>query len=279
MSYLEKSTRYVGYDSRLDGRYRYFRPPEVMSSPWAPATWATSTACSTPTPSCVPQLQDWCRERHPKARADSDFVYRSTIRAKALDAVRGILPAASLSNLGIYGTGQAYEALRHAHAGVGPARGPGLRRAGADRAAQGHPLVPQPGRPARPGRRLGRVPPALPGGDWPTAAAEVLPGATPSPSPRSTLVDFDPEGEDKLLAALLYPHTDLPDAVVLDHVRKLSTDERVGLVRAAAASGAAAATGRAGPSSAPTTASTSAPTTAPSGTSSATASSPSSGRR
>ena len=42
---------------------------------------------------------------------DSDFVYHQAIKAKAFDALRGILPAASLSNLGIYATGQAYEAL------------------------------------------------------------------------------------------------------------------------------------------------------------------------
>ena len=38
-------------------------------------------------------------------------VYRAAIRAKALDTLRGLLPAATQSNVGIYGTGQAYEAL------------------------------------------------------------------------------------------------------------------------------------------------------------------------
>ena len=38
-------------------------------------------------------------------------MYRQSIRAKALDALRGLLPAASLSNVGIYGTGQSYEML------------------------------------------------------------------------------------------------------------------------------------------------------------------------
>ena len=38
-------------------------------------------------------------------------VYRSAIRAKALDTLRGLLPAATQSNVGIYGTGQAYETL------------------------------------------------------------------------------------------------------------------------------------------------------------------------
>ena len=56
-------------------------------------------------------MMDWARERYPKEPADSDFVYKQTIKAKACDAVRGVLPAATLSNVGIYGTGQAFEAL------------------------------------------------------------------------------------------------------------------------------------------------------------------------
>ena len=33
------------------------------------------------------------------------------MRASALDALRGLLPAATLSNVGIYGSGQSYEQL------------------------------------------------------------------------------------------------------------------------------------------------------------------------
>src|SRR3546814_6215749 len=58
-----------------------------------------------------PVMADFYREQFPKASTDSDFVCRQAIRAKAFDAVRGMLPAASLSNVGIYGTGQGYEAL------------------------------------------------------------------------------------------------------------------------------------------------------------------------
>ena len=56
-------------------------------------------------------MRDWFAARHPKAPGDSDGVYRAAIRAKALDTLRGLLPAATQSNVGIYGTGQAYEAL------------------------------------------------------------------------------------------------------------------------------------------------------------------------
>jgi hypothetical protein len=52
------------------------------------------------------------------------------------------------------------------------------------------------------------------------------------PRPPVTLVDFDPEAEDKLLAAMLYPYTELPEDQVLAKVRTLSADERVAVVRA-----------------------------------------------
>src|SRR5881409_2804390 len=32
MAYLEQSTRYIPYDARLGGRYRYYRPAEVLDS-------------------------------------------------------------------------------------------------------------------------------------------------------------------------------------------------------------------------------------------------------
>src|SRR6476659_3411225 len=33
MAYLEQSTRYIAYDARLGGRYRYYRPPDVLQPP------------------------------------------------------------------------------------------------------------------------------------------------------------------------------------------------------------------------------------------------------
>ena len=87
------------------------------------ATSPTWTRCSTPTPSCCRSSLDWARERYPKEPGDSDFVYKQTIKAKACDAVRGILPAATLSNVGIYGTGQALRGAAAAHARPPAARG------------------------------------------------------------------------------------------------------------------------------------------------------------
>src|SRR5206468_12754859 len=59
----------------------------------------------------IPGLEEHFRAKYPKSADDSDGVYRSVIRAKALDTLRGLLPAATTSNVGLFGTGQAFEAL------------------------------------------------------------------------------------------------------------------------------------------------------------------------
>ncbi len=111
MAYLEQSTRYIAYDTRLGGRYRYYRDPEVLGSNLGLRYIGDMDRLFDSYAELVPLMADFYRDQFPKDVADSDFVYRQAIRAKAFDAVRGVLPAASLSNVGIYGTGQGYEAL------------------------------------------------------------------------------------------------------------------------------------------------------------------------
>ena len=154
MSYLEQSTRYIPYNTRLQGRYRYCRPSEVCESPLGMRYVADLDGTVRHVRRAAREMMDWARERYPKEPADSDFVYKQTIKAKACDAVRGVLPAATISNVGIYGTGQGYEALllrMRAHP-LPEARL--LRPADARRAAQGDPVVPRAGRPPRSRRRV-----------------------------------------------------------------------------------------------------------------------------
>src|SRR5262245_59510710 len=112
MAYLEQSTRYIPYDAKLGGRFRYFRDTAVLADP--ELAWryiADMDSLFTTYSGMLPTLQEWARARYPKDPSDSHFVYKQTIRAKACDAARGILPAATLANVGIYGTGQAFESL------------------------------------------------------------------------------------------------------------------------------------------------------------------------
>ena len=111
MAYLEQSTRYVPYTDTPHGRWRYHVPAELEAARCATNTsgrWMRrSRSMRVDSDRCRPSSS----ARHPRGAGDSDAVYRSAIRAKALDTLRGLLPAATQSNVGLYGTGQAYEAL------------------------------------------------------------------------------------------------------------------------------------------------------------------------
>ncbi len=112
MSYLEQSTRYLGYDKRFaDGRYRYYRDHDLTNSKLGLRYVGDIDRMFDTYGELLPELIDFIGKKFPKTPADTDFVYRQAIRAKALDAVRGLLPASALSNLGIYASGQAYESL------------------------------------------------------------------------------------------------------------------------------------------------------------------------
>jgi thymidylate synthase ThyX len=105
-AYLEQSTRYIAYDHKLpSGRYRYYWD-ERLGAPYAEAMERIFELYS----EGLERLREWSAERYPR-REEPEPVWRRSINAKALDAMRGLLPAASLSHVGVYATGQAYEQL------------------------------------------------------------------------------------------------------------------------------------------------------------------------
>ena len=111
MAYLEQSTRYVPYTDRPNGRWKYHVPAELERSTLREAFVGTLDRAFSTYARWIPAMEAYFRAKHPKAPEDSDAVYRSVIRAKALDTLRGLLPAATTSNVGLFGTGQAFEAL------------------------------------------------------------------------------------------------------------------------------------------------------------------------
>ncbi|MGH3732921.1 MAG: FAD-dependent thymidylate synthase [Acidimicrobiales bacterium] len=112
MSYLEQSTRYLAYDRRLpNGLYRFYRDNDLLESRFGARYIGEMDRMFDTYRELLPVLTDWLTITYPKTPQDTDFVYRQAIRAKALDGLRGLLPASALSNLGIYASGQAYESL------------------------------------------------------------------------------------------------------------------------------------------------------------------------
>lgn len=231
MAYLEQSTRYVPYTDRPGGRWKYHVPAELDGSPLRDDYVGCLDRAFVTYAKWLEPLQAHFSARHPREDGVSAGVYKRTIRAKALDSLRGLLPAATLANVGIYGTGQAYEALllrmranpleeiRH-YADmmleelrrVIPAF---LRR------------VDLPERGGRWSRYIAETREATAG-----VADELLRGIEEQRQPEVVLSDFDPEGEVKVVAAALYAASSLPDAQLLQVARQMSVEQRARVLRA-----------------------------------------------
>src|SRR5438067_11899466 len=65
MAYLEQSTRYIPYDSRLQGRYRYLRPSHVCASPMGTRYIADLDSLFDTYIAALPAMMEWAREQHP----------------------------------------------------------------------------------------------------------------------------------------------------------------------------------------------------------------------
>jgi thymidylate synthase ThyX len=240
MAYLEQSTRYVPYDDRPGGRYRYHVPAELTAALRVRFV-ATVDHAFDVYRAWLPRLRAFYETRYPREPTESEPAYRMSIRAKALDTLRGLLPAATTSNVGIYGTGQAYEQLL-------------LRM-------RAHPLAEVRAYAELMLVELRKVIPAflrrvdLPdrGGAWSAYLADTQAatriaaeralaaskrGAPPSPpslpsdEAEVTLTDFDPDGEVKVVAAALYAVTDRPDRELFTIARALTPAQRAEVLRA-----------------------------------------------
>ena len=158
MAYLEQSTRYVPYTTRPGGQWKYHVPAELDRLRGSRHLFVRTLDHAFDTYArWIPAMEAHFRAKYPKSPEDSDGVYKSVIRAKALDTLRGLLPAATTSNVGLFGTGQAFEALllrMFAHP-LEEVRG--CARADAHRTAPGDSRVSRAHRSAGPWRPLDRL--------------------------------------------------------------------------------------------------------------------------
>ena len=231
MSYLEQSTRYIAYDERLGGRYRYYRDPDLLAGRFGTRYVGDMDRMFDSYSAVAEAVTQHVRATVVKQEGDSDFIYRQATRAKALDAVRGMLPASSLSNVGIYGSGQAFEALllrMRAH----PL--PEARVYADMMLTELRKVIPS---------FLRRVDVAERGGQWSkylaTNAAnmnslvdDIFGDSIASDVDEVTLVDFDPDGENKIVAAACYAYSHLSESQILAKVEKMSTEQKADILRA-----------------------------------------------
>jgi thymidylate synthase ThyX len=134
LSYLEKSSRYVAWNKKENGKYRFYRDPEIMKSRFADMYEESCNFSFDIYSKNIEPMINYIREKYPiekysfkdskdgkeklfsKLKNESDIksanmIYRGSTKAKALDIIRGLLPASTLTNVGITGNGRAFEYL------------------------------------------------------------------------------------------------------------------------------------------------------------------------
>jgi thymidylate synthase ThyX len=134
LSYLEKSSRYVAWNKKEKGKYRFYRDSEIMKSRFADMYEDTCNFSFDVYSKNIEPMINYVREKYPiekysfkdstdgkeklfsKLKNDIDvksanMIYKGSTKAKALDILRGLLPASTLTNVGITGNGRAFEYL------------------------------------------------------------------------------------------------------------------------------------------------------------------------
>jgi thymidylate synthase ThyX len=110
---LEKSTRYVYFDQKVHGEYLFYREPVLMTSAFRDLYVNTCNMLFDTYGKLLPPLMAMIEERTPRDESTSKVAYTAALRAKVLDCLRGLLPAGTLTNMGVYGNGRFFESLIH----------------------------------------------------------------------------------------------------------------------------------------------------------------------
>ncbi len=108
---LEKSTRYIYFDQKVDGEYLFYREPILMTSAYRDAYVETCNHLFETYSKLIPPLTELMEKKFPKDHEVSKVAYTAALRAKVLDCLRGLLPASALTNMGVYGNGRFFETL------------------------------------------------------------------------------------------------------------------------------------------------------------------------
>lgn len=110
---LEKSTRYIYFDQKVKGEYLFYKEPILMTSAFRDLYLETCNFLFDTYSRLIPKLTAVFEQKLPRDSAVSSAAYTAALRAKVLDCLRGLLPAGTLTNMGIFGNGRFYESLLH----------------------------------------------------------------------------------------------------------------------------------------------------------------------
>jgi len=240
---LEKSTRYVRFDQEdANGDYLFYREPKIMASRHRDEyVRVMNRLFDTYSRQMEPMLEnieqslpiEQLEVRDPttgkglsydEAKRDvrlkrwAETAYRATVRAHACDVLRSYLPAATLTNVGIFGVGQAFEYLLSKMYSHELSEAKDLATAMHGEINQ---LIPSFVKRAQMNDYLVSTSAAAK-----ALAAHMMPSAPTDASDSVALIDYDRNAEEKIVAAILYPHVRHPLQQLRQIVVRMSAEER-----------------------------------------------------
>jgi len=257
LAFLEKSSRYVPFDDKVNGQYRYYRDPTLGASPYAAQVTQHLDGLFDAYTALLPRMMQYLEETHPIADIEFEnaltgavekfaqiddaefqrsaaFAYKQAVRAQACDLLRCFLPLATLTNVGVWGNGRALEYLL-LHLLADPfAENRLLGRAGAHELANViGPFIKRAddarGKPLQAylqTRRATQIKLAR------AFLDQTAPPVVHNPSAKALLVRYDADAIDAVIGAILFSASALPKQTVAARVQTLSAAQKEEIVRA-----------------------------------------------
>ena len=240
---LEKSTRYVRFDQKdANGDYLFYREPKIMASRHRDEYLRVMNLLfDTYSRQMEPMLENIAQslpieqlevrdpttgkglsydeaKRDERLKRWAETAYRATVRAHACDVLRSYLPAATLTNLGMYGVGQAFEYLLSKMYSHELSEAKELATVMHNELNQ---LIPSFVKRAQMNDYLVST-----GALAKTLAAHAPQTALAATNESVMLIDYDRNAEEKIVAAIFYPHGRHPLQELRQIVARMTADDR-----------------------------------------------------
>ena len=232
---LEKSTRYVSFADKIkltSGKeeFRFYQEPTLLNSVHRDLYLKTCRNLFETYIRFTEPMRKHVRKQLPRDPEISKAAYERSLQARAYDIIRGLLPSATLTNMGVFGNGRFFETLitklrtepikelneigQFSYEELTKVIPSFVRRADAEH------------RYFQDFRNFGQAQQELVRNFAETHLGQLKANTTES----VRLIDFDPEAETKLLAALLYSHSGLPLQQIRESVSAMPDTEKIKLI-------------------------------------------------
>ncbi len=261
LAFLEKSSRYVPFDDKVNGQYRYYRDRNLLQSQYGARVIEHLDGLFDAYSTMLPRMVAYLEQTHPideiefenaitgdvekfvriadeEFRKSALFAYKSAVRAQACDLLRCFLPMATLTNVGVWGNGRALEYIllnlladpftenrllgRAGAHELDAVIGPFIKRADDEKGKRLQEYLQ--------GRRA--VQRELAKKHLTKDKGGRTKDERKTANVKVILHRYDADAVDAVVGAILFGASDLDKGAVMEHVRELAENEKIEIVRA-----------------------------------------------